>query len=387
MNDVTPGGSDNNLVERAKAIILKPREEWPIIERETVSSGDLFTRYAVPLAAIGPVSQFIGGQLFGYGALGFTYRPGIMGGLSMALVGYVLSLIGLFVISFAANKLAPTFGGESSSRNAFKLVCYSMTASWIAGIFGLIPSLSFLAIVGLYSFYLFYLGAGPLMKVPAEKSVTYTIVTVVCVLLLYIVIGTVTARVTGLFGGMALQSGTVSDSDGGTITLPGGDALDTGKIEQAAKDIEAAATGKAETVAASDLQALLPTSIGSYQRTSIESSKAGPASQAEARYEADGKSFRLKVADVAIAGAMAGMAGVFGVEQNKEDADSYEKTTTVDGNLVQEKWDRSSNSGSFMTMVGKRFIVEADGEAASIDELKAAVASIDAGRLASLAGG
>ena len=132
----------------------------------------------------------------------------------MAILGFVLSLVGLFVVSFIADKLAPKFGGESSSRSAFKLVAYSMTASWLAGIFGLIPSLSLLGIVGLYSFYLFYVGAGTLMKVPEDKTLTYTIVTVVCVLLIYIVIGGVTAGLGGLGGAPSLSGGTISSLQG-----------------------------------------------------------------------------------------------------------------------------------------------------------------------------
>src|SRR5690606_27283636 len=108
-------------LDRAKAIILTPKEEWPVIDRETTSSGDIFTRYAVPLAAIGPVAQFIGSQAFGYRAFGVTYRPSFTASLSTAILTFVLSLVGLFIISLVADKIAPKFGGESSSRNAFKV--------------------------------------------------------------------------------------------------------------------------------------------------------------------------------------------------------------------------------------------------------------------------
>jgi Yip1 domain. len=387
--DVDPaGGTTPSIVERAKAIILKPKAEWPVIDAETTPSGEIFTRYAVPLAAIGPVATFIGSQLFGLGAFGFSYRPSLMGSLSMAVTGFILALVSLFVVSFIADKLAAKFGGVSSSRNAFKLVAYSMTASWLAGIFNLVPSLGFLAILGLYSFYLFYVGAAPLMKVPAEKALTYTIVTVLCVIVIYLIIGAITATVGRTFGGFGPMSGmgggTVTTDEGATITLPGVGSIDTGKIEEAARDMEAAQNR--EAIAPADLQGLLPASIGAYQRTAISSAKAGPSSQAEGTYEADGKRFTLKVADMAMMGAMAGMAGALGVESNREDGDSYERTSTVDDNLVIEKWNSASNSGSFATMVGKRFMIEADGDAASIDELKAAVASIDMGRLAALGG-
>jgi hypothetical protein len=123
-----------------------------------------------------------------------------------------------------ADKLAPHFGGVSNARNAFKLVVYSMTASWLAGIFGLFPSLMFLAIIGLYSFYLFYAGVTPLMKIPADKALTYTIVTLICMIVINICIGALAAGVSGLFGGSPLGSmggGTVTSLDGGSAPLPG----------------------------------------------------------------------------------------------------------------------------------------------------------------------
>ncbi|OJY66999.1 MAG: hypothetical protein BGP16_17435 [Sphingobium sp. 66-54] len=386
MSVETPENPVGSIAARAKAIILKPKEEWPVIERETASSGEIFTRYALPLAAIGPVATFLGGQIFGYGAFGVSFKPSLIGGLSQAVISYVLSLVGLFVICFVADKLAPNFGGQASSRNAFKLVVYSMTAGWLASIFGLIPSLSILAVVGLYSFYLFYTGAGPLMKIPADKTLTYTIVTVICVIVLYIVIGMLTAGLSRMIGIGGPNYGAVTQStEGGTVSIPGVGTIDTSKIEQAAKDMEsAAAAGDGKAVEPAALQALLPASIGSYRRTAVESMRAGPGSQAEGTYEAGDKSFTLKITDAAVMGAMAGLGAAFGVESNKEDADSYERTSTKDGNLVVEKWDRAAQNGSFMTMIAKRFMIEADGDAASIDELKAAVATIDAGKLAAL---
>ena len=62
------------IFERAKAIILTPKDEWLKIAGETTSQRDILLHYAIPLTAIGPVASFIGGQMFGYGAFGFSYR-------------------------------------------------------------------------------------------------------------------------------------------------------------------------------------------------------------------------------------------------------------------------------------------------------------------------
>lgn len=108
-------------------------------------------------------------------------------------------------------------------------------------------------------------------------------------------------------------------------------------------------------------------------------------SNAEGTYTAGDKTIHLTVTDMAALGGIAGMAGAMGVEQNREDANGYERTTTVDGQIRVEKWNPSEGRGKFGTMVGGRFMIEASGEVGSIDELKAAVNAIDAGQLAALA--
>ena len=61
-----------------------------------------------------------------------------------------------------------------------------------------------------------------------------------------------------------------------------------------------------------------------------------------------------------------------------------ERTGTVDGRMQTEKWNRRESRGSFGTVVANRFMIEAEGEAGSIDELKSAVAAVDQSALAAL---
>jgi hypothetical protein len=388
MNDILGGPAGaGSLIERAKAIILKPAETWPVIAAEQTSPGEIFTRYAVPLAAIGPVASFIGGQVFGISAFIATYRPSLVTGLTMAVTSFVIfGLIGYVASALIADFLAPKFDGLSNRSNAFKLVAYSFTPYWVAAIFGLIPTLGALALLaGLYSIYLLYQGATPLMKVPQDKGVAYTAVTIVCAIIAMFIASTVAASVTGLFGGgIAASTIAANSGDSVEVNIPGVGKIDTGKIEQAAKQIEAGS--QAKPIAGSALQGLLPTSLGAYQRTAVESAGVGAVgSNAEGTYTAGDKTIRLTVTDMAALGGIAGMAGSLGVEQNREDANGYERTTTVNGQIQVEKWNRTENRGKFGTMVAGRFMIEADGEAGSVDELKAAVNAIDAGQLAALA--
>lgn len=191
------------LVERAKAILLRPKEEWPRIAAESSTPTDVLIRYALPLAAIGPVATLIGGQVFGHSVLGISWRPSITGAIGTAIATYVLSLLGLFVVAFIANFLSPKFDGRDNWPAAFKLVAFSMTAAWVTGIFGLVPALGILGLLGLYSIYLLYTGAAPMMGVPQDKAGTYTAVTIVAAIVVNIVVGLIVASITGAVGAVA----------------------------------------------------------------------------------------------------------------------------------------------------------------------------------------
>lgn len=375
----------SGLLDRAKAIMLSPRDEWPKIAAEPETAQEAFTHYVMPLAAIGPVAGLLGSQIFGYSVMGISYRPGLLNAITMAVVSYLLTLVGVLVLAIIADVLAPKFGGAPSRTNAMKLVAYGSTAAWLVGIFALIPSLALFGLLGLYSLYQYYTGATPMMKVPLAKAPGYTAITIVCAIVLMLVIAPVTAAVTGLFGAGTLASSAVDDSTG-EVTLPGGGTLSIGEAQKFGKQMDGIANGKITPVLASRLQELLPASVGAYQRTAVETVGMGEmGSTAEATYSAGDRSFRLKVVDMSALGALAGVGAAMGVEQSQEDADGYERSGAVGGQMRSEAWNRTTNSGRHAVVVANRFLVEAEGQAESIDELKEAVASIDQGDLEDMA--
>ncbi len=188
-----------NLVERAKAIILSPGTEWPVIANEPNDARDLFVNYVAILAAIPAVCGFIGTALVGISMTGVdTFRVGIGAALVSAIVGYVLAFVGVFVLALIVDALAPSFGGSKGMDNALKLVAYSATPSWLCGVFSLIPALGFLAILGLYSLYLFYVGLPVLMKSPKEKTLLYAVAVLVVGIVISLIIGFIQVSLIGL---------------------------------------------------------------------------------------------------------------------------------------------------------------------------------------------
>ncbi|MCS0592532.1 Yip1 family protein [Massilia norwichensis] len=188
-----------NLIPRVKNISLTPRSEWEVIGPETTTLGEMYTRYIIPLAAIGPAASFIGMSVFGL-SLPFAgaYRVPLSTNLSMQLTNYVVALVTVYLIALLIDGLAPSFGGQRNRIQALKLAAYAYTPAWVAGILLLVPSLGGLAVLaGLYSLYVFYLGVMPMMKVPEDKAVGFTAATVVCALVLGFVGGAVTGAIFG----------------------------------------------------------------------------------------------------------------------------------------------------------------------------------------------
>ena len=188
-----------SLVDRVKRILMSPRTEWEVIDAEPTTPAQLYTGYIVPLAAIGPIAQLIGYAVFGISVpfMG-TYRVPIGSAITSALVTYVLSLAATYVLALIIDALAPTFSGQRSQTQALKVAAYSSTASWVAGIFHLIPGLRLLSILGLYSLYLLYLGLPIVMKAPREKAVAYTAVVILAAIVLFMVIGVIASRFMGV---------------------------------------------------------------------------------------------------------------------------------------------------------------------------------------------
>ncbi|KTE22007.1 hypothetical protein ATE67_05085 [Sphingopyxis sp. H050] len=194
MTDVPPNlaGPASGIVERAKNILLKPKETWPVIAAEPATTQSIYIPYVVLLAAIGPLASLIGGQVFGITVFGVTYHPPLAGALVSAIVSYGLSLATIFILALVIDGIAPNFGGEKNQVQALKVAAYSATAGWVGGIFGILPALAVIGLLfALYGLYLLYLGLPVLMKVPQDKALVYTVVVVVVYIVLFLIVGAV----------------------------------------------------------------------------------------------------------------------------------------------------------------------------------------------------
>ena len=398
----------NKLIARVKGILLTPKTEWPVIAGESTTVADLYKGYIVWLAAIPPIFTFL---------LLARFMPGFA--LSRLVLQYVLTLVMVYVVGLIIDALAPTFGGTKDKVQALKTITYSITASCVAGIALILPLLgTLIALAALvYNIYLLYLGLPHTMKCPPERAGSYTAVIVIVALVAGLLIGTVVGAVTGT--GMFMRGGSMFSSTRDSHETTYDKDSTVGKLEQYAKQVEDASkkmeaaqksgdqqaqadamknmmgaalgSGNVEAVTPDRLKPFLPETLGGRDRSTFSTQRNSAMgmqmTEARATYTGeDGRQWDLQVTDTGSAKELLALAGWAGIEGENESSNGYDKTYRADGRLVHEQWDRGSSRGEYAMVLGDRFTVKIEGQADSIDDLKAALADLDLEALEAMKG-
>jgi hypothetical protein len=414
-----------SLVDRAAAISLRPQSEWPVIASEPNSYAGIFAGYVAPLAAIGPIALVIGLSIVGIGIpfLG-TYRTPLASSIAQGVFTFVMVLIGVAIMTAIASALAPHFGGRRDNVAALKLVGYAYTPAFIAGVLGLFPPLSFLEIfAGLWTLYVFYRGAAPLVMSSKEQALAYTATCVVCGIAVgfagILVAGAVGITSGALLGhrpaihagrdaeqGRAIAAGILGSAMGGGSSNADSarkmvDAVAAAGNEadhaQASGDADAQAQAGIKAIGAlvrggkdavtpiarESLKGLLPDSAGGLPRTTSEGTTgtfAGIAgSSASATYGGTGAgTLEVSVADLGNLGGIAAIANI-GANLQLETAsdEGYEKNVDVNGRRVHEKWTNDGKRSEVMQIVDNRYAIGVTGTGVDMDAAIDALRSID----------
>jgi Yip1 domain len=413
-----------SIVDRIKNICLTPNTEWPVIANEPSSTGSLIAGYVAPLAAVSALAGFVGVSVVGTSTFfAGTYRMSLVAGLALAVWTFVGAIIGVVIVGFIINALAPTFGAEQNSARAMKVAVYSFTPAWVAGVLRIIPALGVLAILGaFYGFYLLYLGLPALMKAPKEKAAGYTVVTIVAAIVVNIVVFAVGGLMvgagaigSGMLGSMASTSSSSTPAKSEEVQFDKNSPL--GKLQEFSKAMEesgkkmdaAQKSGDANATAAAAMDTLgtlfgggkkvdpleidqiksfLPPTLAGFAKQGDGSAeKSGFASlmvsKAEANYSDGSKTVNIGISDSGGASGLMGLAGWAALQTSKEDDNGSERVSKVNGRLVHEQT-RKNGADEFDIILGDRFVVSAHSNDVKLNQLKAIVSALDLNKIESM---
>ncbi|MBA3674694.1 MAG: YIP1 family protein [Chitinophagaceae bacterium] len=192
-----------NLIERVKNILITPKTEWEVINKEAATPGSLFTGYVLPLA----IFASLGTAIRYFLASGYMGTWGLKYMIASAVIAFIAVLLSFYLTALIVDMLAPTFNSEKNMGKSAQLVAYSGTPSYIGSFLSFIPIVGTLISVAAwaYGIYLMYLGIGPLKKTPEDKKVVYLIVAFIIMIASYFIITAIIgAIIFGVIGSVNL---------------------------------------------------------------------------------------------------------------------------------------------------------------------------------------
>lgn len=179
----TSSGIDiGKILDRAKAVLVDPKNIWSTIKSESTTPKELLTGYLGLLLVASAISQFVRSVFIGVSFMGISVKSGLVDGFMYSVLNLILTAVGMYVMANIMQRIAPKFDGSTTVDNAFKLVGYGATASILGQILLILPIPGIMLItlvLGIYSLYSTFQGITPMTGVPEARRVPFIIVSLV----------------------------------------------------------------------------------------------------------------------------------------------------------------------------------------------------------------
>jgi hypothetical protein len=180
------------ILSRAWGLLSEPKQEWEQIRDEETTIPKILIGYVAPLAAIPPICDLIGSSLFNRM---LQVDPG--DALVRAGVTWLVSIALVFFLGVLINAVAENFDADKDELAAQKIAAYSLTPSFLSGVFSLWPPLWWLSLFALAAMvFLMYRGLPILMKAPADRALAYAATVTIAVMVGGIVLFSLASCVT-----------------------------------------------------------------------------------------------------------------------------------------------------------------------------------------------
>ncbi len=175
-----------NVISRAKQILFDTDRAWKDIGSEQTPASTVLFRYALPLAAIGPIAYVAGAKIFNPSALDVHW-------LHFIAAAVALNLAAVMTIAAATALVSSISGGLRAFGPAVILASYSSTGFWIASVAVLAPERALFGIIvfgGLFhSLYVFHIGFSTFLRVPHDAAGIGTAIVITLTLAAFVALG------------------------------------------------------------------------------------------------------------------------------------------------------------------------------------------------------
>jgi hypothetical protein len=166
------------IVERAKMLLLAPRDAWLLIASENDDAKNIIN-YAATLALVPAAALLLGYWLVGLPVAYGYFRMTLISAFFSALIFYFFAALAIALTAMMIGFFCSYFSIEGRWETFFKLAAYSATAPLLANAFYLVPVLKFLKILGFYGCVTLFTGLPLLLKIPKEKEMQFVVTVII----------------------------------------------------------------------------------------------------------------------------------------------------------------------------------------------------------------
>jgi hypothetical protein len=172
------------VVDQVKNLLINPKGTMLKLRDKQVTMMDII----IYLAMIA-VPTFLG-ILLGYGFFsGGVYGNLLGNAFAMAIITYILTIIGVIIFGFILNALARNFRSKQNKMQALKLVSYAATPWLVLGILNIYPPAGLIALLGgIYGLYILYVGLPIFMRTPKDQEIPYFIIGLIVFIVVMVLI-------------------------------------------------------------------------------------------------------------------------------------------------------------------------------------------------------
>lgn len=166
-----------NLLIDSLRLLFAPRAAWDHIAEVRPSLMAVVMLHTIPLALIPAVCWYYGVTQSGWDVSGQTLRLTTASALPVCVLFYLATVWSVLFLGFMVHWMAKTYESDTTLARGVTLISFSATPFFLAGVFGLVPTLWLDMLVGIavscYCIYLLYLGTPLVMRVRATRGFLY----------------------------------------------------------------------------------------------------------------------------------------------------------------------------------------------------------------------
>ncbi len=177
------------LINRIKSIFFQPTTVWDEIESEAMTEKEVFLKFLVFIAAVPAIAGLLGSLFVG---------ENFLTALLWAVLFFGFSIAAIWASAKALTFFAPSFKAKQDYLAALKLTTYTFTPILLACVFFLIPPIYGLSILGIYGFYLFWIGLPKMLPCVKEELFDFRFIGMIVIAIALLVIFILPAVISGI---------------------------------------------------------------------------------------------------------------------------------------------------------------------------------------------